>query len=260
MNIKEFNLIHKKVKEYMATLNLDEVKKEFVEKGLLTVNKKLQKGDLANFGLEMLPSVLSGKNLCPGAGKCKLTCLAFSGVGNILKGKKLLGGGDLTAPLKSKARKTFLYLNDYETFALMLKSEIQHKHLTSTIAGKKVYFRLNVTTDIDWTEITNELKNISFYDYTKLWNRKSTENYHLTFSASELTSEQMIENKVNQGENVAVVFNSNKLPNKFLNFEVIDGDIDDGRYNDPKGVIVGLVLKSIIGGKDANDFTFKAAA
>ena len=112
--------------------------------------------------------------------------------------------------------------------------------------GVEVYFRLNVFSDIDWRDFTNELKNISFYDYTKVWDRVSTDNYHLTFSASETTDKFSIFEKVTQGENVAVVFNVKKgcLPNKFLDLDVFNGEVTDNRYADPKGVIVGLVLKN----------------
>jgi len=260
MKVKDFNTIRKMVKAYMNTLNLDDCKAELIEKGLLTSNKKLKKGENANFGLELLPSVLSGANLCPGAGKCKLTCLAFSGVGNIIKRKKRITGTELSAPLKAKARRTFVFLNDKDWFVSLLKSEIAHKNNMGKLSGQDVYFRLNVTADVDWRFLTDQLTEINFYDYTKLWNRVSTYNYKFTFSASEHTTHEMIADKVSQGENVAVVFDSNKLPNKFLNFEVINGDKNDDRSQDPSGVIVGLVLKSTVGGKDATDFAFKVAA
>lgn len=260
MKAKDFNTIKKMVREYMKSLDLNECKSELIEKGALTTNKKLKKGENANFGLELLPSVLSTTNLCPSAGKCKLTCLAFSGVGNILKSKKMFGGTELSAPIKAKARRTLVFLSDRKWFVEMLKSEITHKNNMAQLGGNSVYFRLNVTSDIDWRFLTDELKNISFYDYTKVWNRSSTDNYKITFSASETTNHDMIFEKVIQGENVAVVFATNKLPNKFLEFDVIDGDKNDDRSQDPMGVIVGLVLKTTVGGKDVTDFAFKVAA
>lgn len=73
MNKLQFNTIKKSIKKYMNNLELDQVKKEFIKKGLLKQNSKLSKGHNLNYGLELLPSVLSGKNLCPSAGKCKVT-------------------------------------------------------------------------------------------------------------------------------------------------------------------------------------------
>ena len=260
MKVKDFNTIKKMVKEYMSTLDLNECKTEFISKGLLTQNTKLKKGDNENYGLELLPSVLSGANLCPNAGKCKLTCLVFSGVNNILKGKKMLNGEDLSPRLKFIARRTFLFLNAREWFLGVLKGEIIYRDHLNKVNGVPVYFRLNVFSDIDWRFFTDDTPQISYYDYTKVWTRSSTANYKFTFSASEHTTHEMIADKVSNGENVAVVFNANKLPNKFSNFEVIDGDKTDDRSLDPNGVIVGLVLKTTVGGKDATDFAFKVAA
>lgn len=239
----------------METLDLTECKREIVKGGLLTVNSKLAKGETANFGLELLPSVLSPMNTCEGAGKCKLTCLAFSGVGNLYKSKKLLGGTGLSTPLMKKARRTFVYINDKSWFETALKSEIQYKNTLAQLDGTNVYFRLNVTSDLDWFNISNELKEINFYDYTKVWSRNSTANYKLTYSASELVDNFEVMEKLHKGENVALVFVGNKLPTKYFDVTVVNGDINDDRSADPKGVIVGLIVKTSVGGKD-NDSSF----
>ena len=263
MNITQFNTIKKSVKAYMKTLTLDECKKDLIKKGLLKQNSKLSKGNNLNYGLELLPSVLSGKNLCPSAGKCKLTCLAFSGPQGTIYGKAMFRGDMINKQLKLLARRTFVYLNDKEWFLKLLKTELSHKNNMAELMGGTINVRLNVFSDIDWRFLTDELKNISFYDYTKVWNRKSTANYHLTFSASETTDNFSIFEKVSQGENVAVVFavpSKAKLPKEFLNLEVINGEDTDNRYEDPKGVIVGLVYKTTSGGKQDTSFTFKAVA
>jgi len=49
------------------------------------------------------------------------------------------------------------------------------------------------------------------------------------------------------GKNVAVVFSTKKgqpLPETWQGKQVVDGDIDDLRFLDPKGCIVGLRAKS----------------
>lgn len=246
MNAKQFRTTVELCKSYMSTLNLDEVKIELIQKGLLTQNKKLSKGDSLNYGLELLPSTLSGYNTCPNAGVCKLTCIAFTGQGNILHSKKL-DNGELTPPLKMKARRTFILLNDREWFDAVLKDEIHSINAKAKHLGKVAHFRLNTTSDIDWVYLTDELSNVQFYDYTKVWSRVSTPNYRLTFSASEVTTDLMIMQKVRGGENVAVVFND--VPESWNGFQVIDGDVNDDRYSDQSGVIVGLKLKTTIGGK-----------
>ena len=45
------------------------------------------------------------------------------------------------------------------------------------------------------------------------------------------------------GVNLAVVFRNKELPETFLGRPVINGDKDDLRFLDPKGVIVGLYAK-----------------
>lgn len=49
---------------------------------------------------------------------------------------------------------------------------------------------------------------------------------------------------IDRGINVAVVF-KNKLPETFWGLDVIDGDLNDMRYIDKKGVIVGLKYKTV---------------
>jgi len=120
------------------------------------------------------------------------------------------------------------------------------------LMGKSIAVRLNTTSDLDWTELTNSLPNVQFYDYTKVWTRKSTANYNLTFSVAEHNTQEQIEEKLNNNESVAIVFH--KLPETYMGFPVVDGDVDDDRYNDVKGTIIGLKYKTTVGGKDDTSF------
>ncbi len=88
---------------------------------------------------------------------------------------------------------------------------------------------------------------VTFYDYTKIANRRNLpDNYHLTWSysaASAKYAEQAGIAKVN-GLNIAVVFrNKEAIPPTFLDLPTIDGDRDDMRFLDPKGVVVALYAK-----------------
>jgi hypothetical protein len=252
MTPEEFATIRKMTVAYMATLDLATCKQEMIANGLLTQNAKLLKGENDNYGLELLPSVLSGRNLCAGAGKCKLTCLAFSGVGNLFKSKKMIAGEELSLPIMAKARRTFVFIADPDWFIGLLKAEIEYKAALSRFSGKKVFFRLNTTSDVDWRFLTDEMPHIAFYDYCKVWDRVSTLNYRITFSVSETTTDEMIRSKLENGETVAVVFH--KVPKTFLGFPVVDGDLNDDRSADPMGVVVGLKYKVTVGGKDDTDF------
>ena len=53
--------------------------------------------------------------------------------------------------------------------------------------------------------------------------------------------------------NVAVVF-KDKLPKKWMSRKVIDGDLHDLRFKDPRGVIVGLVAKGLGKKVETNSF------
>ena len=137
-------------------------------------------------------------------------------------------------------------------------------------AGKKQMipcFRLNLTSDIPWENVRKgrtvnpqlvrplnvmeEFPNVNFYDYTKGFTRmmdwlyhKMPKNYHLTFSRSEETSDDRMKKILSLGGNVAVVFRK-KLPKTYLGYPVVDGDENDLRFKDPKGVVVGLVEKGL---------------
>jgi hypothetical protein len=78
---------------------------------------------------------------------------------------------------------------------------------------------------------------------------KLPSNYRLTFSRSETNETQCLE-VLSRGGNVAVVFR-NELPTHWKGFPVINGDENDLRFLDPKGVVVGLKAK----GKAKTDTT-----
>ena len=70
-------------------------------------------------------------------------------------------------------------------------------------------------------------------------------NYHLTFSRSEINDKE-VDAVLGLGGNVAVVFATKKgdaLPRIYKRRRVIDGDLTDIRFNDPKNVVVGLRAK-----------------
>ena len=99
--------------------------------------------------------------------------------------------------------------------------------------------------------VVKHFPDLQFYDYTKHLKRfagylegKLPENYHLTYSRSELTPDGLVKGLCSSGGNVAVVFR-NHLPDKWLGLEVIDGDDSDLRFEDGKGKIVGLLEKGL---------------
>jgi hypothetical protein len=116
--------------------------------------------------------------------------------------------------------------------------------------GLKPCARLNTISDIRWETIQDEHgrtvfdrhPEITFYDYTKHPDRDVSDipNYSLTFSLAEDNDAKASE-AIGRGLNVAAVFHS--VPDTFMGLPVIDGDLTDLRFTDPRGVIVGLKAK-----------------
>lgn len=243
-----FNTMKEVITNYMAVLTLDECKEYALMSGLTTRNAKLRKGENYNVGLELLPDGLSGVNLCPGAGACKLSCIAFTGTGNILTYKRLYDGGMPNA-IKAKCKRTKLFLEDREFFEQVLDIEISAAKRYADLKGVPMAVRLNVSSDVDWSEFIETHSHITFYSYSKVFNRKTQQNHHVTFSASENTSPATIKKLVAGGNNVAMIFH--KVPAVWNGIPVVDGDITDNRYEDAKGVIIGLKFKRTMGVQDS---------
>jgi len=67
-------------------------------------------------------------------------------------------------------------------------------------------------------------------------------NYWLTYSRAETTPDVEVKAMLQSQVNVAIVF-ADKLPLTWEGFQVIDGDSDDLRFLDKRGVVVGLKAK-----------------
>ena len=206
----------------------------------------------------MPPSDSSGKkNFCPWATEgCRRVCLGI-GSGRMNQGKENLDSRNFdwnkTAVSQAQFKRAELFILNQQAFIALMIVEI-HKH-TIKAANKnvKAASRPNGTTDILWEHIAPQLfeifSDVQFYDYTKapLNTRiNKPENYHITYSRAETIKNQIEATKyLEAGFNAAVVFNAEKhnLPEEYLGFPVIDGDIHDMRFKDASGSIVGLAAK-----------------
>jgi hypothetical protein len=237
---------------------------EFTKPLLSTNNAKTIKGEklgYMTFILYMSPFTANSKgiNVCSHASKgCADSCLVGSGF-----------GGMYTNVMQGRVNKTEFFLRDRIAFLNKLKGEVE-KAIKLNEGKAIVTFRLNGTSDLPYEKykvFDNNTKNIFemfpdviFYDYTKNYKRFEKElpkNYYLTFSRSETNHDKAIE-LLKQGINVAIVFDV--LPKTYLGFDVINGDLDDLRFLDPKGVIVGLKYKKITGsgGAEKNKLAFES--
>jgi hypothetical protein len=126
-------------------------------------------------------------------------------------------------------------------------------------------FRPNVASDIRWERVAPALLSIPgvrVYDYTKApaSQREASENYRLVFSVSERgASVGEALDYLRSGGNAAVVFATKRghaLPETWQGFDVIDADTSDSRFDDPRGVVVGLRAKGAARGTEGSDDGF----
>ena len=222
-------------------------------KSLLSVdtNAKTVKGQKRGFMtgiLYLAPDRVSGLfNACPNASNgCRNLCLYYA------------GRGAFNSVQQARTAKTIFYVKDRQAFLATLTENVASVIRKAKAKRMHPVIRLNGTSDIGWERYTviQAFKTTRFYDYTKNYDRmlafldgKLPSNYSLTFSRSETNETQCLE-VLKRGGNVAVVFRK-ALPTHWNGYPVINGDENDLRFLDPKGVVVGLTAK----GKAKTDTT-----
>ena len=204
--------------------------------------------------LHLAPFTLSGKNVCPKASKeCVAACLNTS------------GRGQMGSVQKARLNKTNLFWTNKNAFLWQLSQEIEQLKKRAASQGFKFAVRLNGTSDLAWHRMKvdgggtlHELHpDVQFYEYTKVLNYLDHDykNLNVPFSDSG-RNDSDINAAIRSGHNVAVVF-KDKLPKRWKGRRVINGDLHDLRFKDPRGVIVGLVAKGQ--GRNINNKFIKAA-
>ena len=240
-------------------------------KNVLSINADAKTIKGTNVGiltgiLYLAPFNVSGFQVCPKASKeCAAACLYSA------------GRGAMSNVQKARVNKTIRFFKDRDAFMSDIVHSIAKVERKANKLNMTPAIRLNGTSDIAFEKIAvkrdgkiyhnvmEAYPNVQFYDYTKVLGRKRalvTPNYHLTFSLSEDNDADAIK-AMQQGYNVAVVMNivkKNPKPASWGGFPVIDGDVNDARFLDPKGHIVGLskkgkAKKSAVGGfiREVND-------
>jgi len=208
--------------------------------------------------LYLAPHTVSGYQTCPkSSAGCRESCLFTAGYAGIYP-----------AVIQARIRKTLMFFQQRAQFLDTIVKDIEKLIKMANLKNMEPAVRLNGTSDIAWEKFSvirdNKIfKNIfaafpdiSFYDYSKILNRKAAldiPNYSLTFSLSE-DNDADARKALKAGFNVAVVMNvarSKDLPKTWDKFKVIDGDVSDLRYKEKGGNIVGLRAK----GKARKDTT-----
>jgi hypothetical protein len=210
---------------------------------LLTVqNAKTRKGEklgILTGILYLAPANESGvMNTCTSSTPdCRRACLYTA------------GRGRFDSVRYGRIRKTRRLARDREGFMEELKHNVTRLVARARKKELRPAIRVNGTSDLPWLaqELAAAFPEVQFYDYTKHpkpWLR-TLPNYHLTFSHSGHNMQDCSE-ALEHGINVAVVFTTRRgeaLPETWNGFPVIDGDLHDCRFLDPKGVVVGLRAK-----------------
>jgi hypothetical protein len=202
------------------------------------------------YALYLSPANQSGYETCPGrSDECTALCLSNSGMNRMVMNDDRI--------TKSRIKKTKMFFENRPYFMDWLIAEIKNGKKLADKKGFSFSVRLNNTSDIDPREfyvIKNGVKqnilelfpDVMFYDYSKVLSRlelpKLYDNYNLTYSYSGYNMKQCMD-AINNGVNIAIVFKN--VPPTFNGFEVIDGDKNDLRYRDGKGVVVGLKFKRV---------------
>jgi hypothetical protein len=212
-------------------------------------------------------------NLCAGSSPaCRHSCLVFAGQNY---------AADWS--IFSKFQKTRLLFSDPEAFGRVLYEACLRHHRNSSKNKFIGAVRLNVLSDVPWEvvfpSLFEALPDTQFYDYTKVYGRQVPRNYDLTFSNSG-GNLRNVKRVLEGGGRVAVValvrewrrgpatrmlpeeskrrwekrkaseahrLWSSRLPATCnvggRDIPVIDGDVNDVRFLDPKPSIIALRWK-----------------
>ena len=192
--------------------------------------KSIEKG-YVTAGLHLSPARKSGYNTCANHTKaCAENCLDTSGHG---RWDKTQAARIRRTQMFFEQRKKFidLLLNDLSVFQTKVMAELLDP-----------CNRLNLTSDIRWEiyGVPQAFPDMQFYDYTKIFNRKTPPNYHLTYSFSGSNLAEC-RKALDAGHNVAAPFMVR--PETWLGFPVKDGDEDDLRFLNDGPYILALKPK-----------------
>lgn len=195
----------------------------------------------------------SGVNVCPKATTgCSKACLYFTGRNGMKTKDEIISRNNAAQFLK-----TALFFINRNYFMDWLDAEIAS--LVRNAGTDQVCVRLNGTSDINITTFKNsngellveKYSQIQFYDYTKvpayLEVAKRFPNYDLTFSYGGPENLNETLDAIVKGHRIAAAFEKRNwgghFPDTFLGRAIVDGDLNDLTFKQPKNVIYGLKAK-----------------
>jgi hypothetical protein len=225
------------------------------------------------------PNKISGFNVCVDATiGCIKACLFTAGKGRF------------SMVQEARIRRTLFFFKERDAYFAQLIKEILALIRKAKRRNMTPAVRLNGTSDLPWERIAFTYQGVryanimqlfpllQFYDYTATGARllgELPDNYDLTFSYKETEANHgMADLLLRMGKRVAAVFNvkagyvkgthihKHTLPTTYAigndTYTVTNGDVNDLRFLDPQGVIVGLRAKGDAR-KDKSGFVLQVA-
>lgn len=230
-------------KSHHLTMTPKEVLRRFgPPRRLLSTSSKVEK--CRKYGALVRVLYLTPGVFCPYASKgCRNACLGHTS-----------GRMGFPTHVAARDRRTALLFRQPLLFLKRLYAELTLLETDALQHGLVPAVRLNGTSDLEWEilypSLFSDFENVQFYDYTKSFDRVMSfrdgvfpANYHLTYSTDRSTRDSA-QQVLARGGTVTSVFWP-ELPASWNGIPVIDGDLHDGRFEDPEAVIVGLRAKGL---------------
>jgi len=237
-DIKQTTLINSSAKQW-AIKNIDYLNKPMQFFGSST---KLEKGSdkYDSYVMYLQPAdKVAMQTICAFAAKagCKEPCLIDSGQ---------LG---MTTGQNAATKRTILMLLRPDYFKKQVLAEIDKAERRAAKPGQlPALFRLNGTSDLDFSDIIKQRPASMFYDYSKILSRvrKNTiANYDLTFSGSmfSMQSRSALQKAAAAGHRIAMAFNTKLIASDSLTIpdNLADFDKTDLRHLD--GPVIGALTR-----------------
>ena len=237
-DIKQTTLINSSAKQW-AIKNLDYLNKPMQFFGSST---KLEKGSdkYDSYVMYLQPAdKVAMQTICAFAAKagCKEPCLIDSGQ---------LG---MTTGQNAATKRTILMLLRPDYFKKQVLAEIDKAERRAAKPGQlPALFRLNGTSDLDFSDIIKQRPASMFYDYSKILSRvrKNTiANYDITFSGSmfSMQSRSALQKAAAAGHRIAMAFNTKLIASDSLTIpdNLADFDKTDLRHLD--GPVIGALTR-----------------
>lgn len=212
---------------------------------ILGTSTKVEKGSdkRDTYIVYMQPhSKVALETICPMAvaGGCAEACLKSSGQLGIKE-----GSADRAA-----TKRTIWYLMRPLSFKVLLLKDIDKAERKATKTGIPALFRLNGTSDLDFSDVISRRPQSAFYDYSKVLSRvrkNPLDNYDITFSASmySVQSKAALKKAVKARYKIAVAYNTKGLQSDNIQVpsDAVSFDTTDLRPLDSSGTIGVLKRK-----------------